>query len=142
MNAPSTELDLDRIRDLLCCAFEGGSNDWYYICDYQAPPADKLRLDWQLISELEKRVGQKPQCFPHLDYPVSEGGALVITSLEGDEIRGATRWRLDLETIQRGMKVFREKYPRHYDNWIAENDDAETGDVFLQCCLFGEVVYS
>jgi len=34
-----------------------------------------------------------------------------------------------------------EKYPRHFHNFLEENDDAETGDVFIQCCLFGEIVY-
>jgi len=31
--------------------------------------------------------------------------------------------------------------PRHFADFIAENDDAETADVFLQCCLFGRIVF-
>lgn len=33
------------------------------------------------------------------------------------------------------------KYPRHWADVLAENDDATTGDVFLQCCLFGECIF-
>jgi hypothetical protein len=33
------------------------------------------------------------------------------------------------------------EYGRHFSDMIAENDDATTADVFLQCCLFGELVY-
>jgi hypothetical protein len=34
-----------------------------------------------------------------------------------------------------------DKYPRHIADILSENDDATTGDVFLQLCLFGDVVY-
>jgi hypothetical protein len=34
-----------------------------------------------------------------------------------------------------------EKYPRHYADFKDGDEDASTGDVFLQCCIFGEVVY-
>jgi hypothetical protein len=34
-----------------------------------------------------------------------------------------------------------EQYPRHFSNFISENYDAETGDVFLQCCLLGKVKF-
>jgi hypothetical protein len=32
-------------------------------------------------------------------------------------------------------------YTRHFADFINQNDDAITGDVFLQCCLLGEVLY-
>jgi hypothetical protein len=31
--------------------------------------------------------------------------------------------------------------PRHFADVLNENDDAGTGDVFLQCCLFGEIIF-
>jgi len=34
-----------------------------------------------------------------------------------------------------------EKYDWHLKNFIEENDDAETADVFLQCCVLGDIVY-
>jgi len=34
-----------------------------------------------------------------------------------------------------------EKYPRHFANFAQEAEDAETGDVFIQCCVLGEIVY-
>ena len=34
-----------------------------------------------------------------------------------------------------------QKYPNHYENFISENDDAETSDVALQLALFKELVY-
>jgi hypothetical protein len=32
-------------------------------------------------------------------------------------------------------------YPRHFADLVNENDDADTGDAFVQCCVFGEVIY-
>ena len=40
-----------------------------------------------------------------------------------------------------GLGLMLEKYPQHFGNFMSENDDAETADVFIQLCLFGEVVY-
>lgn len=34
-----------------------------------------------------------------------------------------------------------EKYPQHWADIINESDDANTADVFLQCVVFGEVIY-
>lgn len=50
-------------------------------------------------------------------------------------------YSLDREAIERGLGIFRRTAPRHFGNWLAEHDDAETGDVFLQCCILGEVTY-
>jgi hypothetical protein len=124
------DVSLERVRDLLCNAFEGGSNYWYVIVDYHRP-ADETKL-YRGTDELP---------FPHLDYPVSEGGHLMISTHMGDEFLGQTKWPLSLVTIRKGLEVMRQKYPQHWHDFIVENDDATTGDVFLQCCLFEETVY-
>jgi len=122
------EVPLSRIQDLLCCAFEGGSNYWYEIVAYQEPSVLTVRTDPDKV-------------FPHLDYPVNSFGALKITNLEGDEIKGAKQWQLDLRTITSGIRTMAAKYPKHFADFMNEDDDGTTGDVFLQCCLFGEVIY-
>jgi hypothetical protein len=43
--------------------------------------------------------------------------------------------------MAKGLQVMAEKYPVHFNNFDSDNFDAETGDVFLQCSLFGEIVY-
>lgn len=40
-----------------------------------------------------------------------------------------------------GLRRMADKYPKHFDNFMQENEDAITGDVFLQCVVFGEVIY-
>lgn len=126
------EVSLSRISDMLCSAFEGGSNYWYEITKFNEPPK------MEFLSSPDLNDG-KP--FPHIDYPLNKGGSLVIRCIEGDRINGKTHWKLDLAAIRKGLQLMAEKSPRHYANFVNEDDDAETGDVFLQYCLFGEVIF-
>lgn len=113
---------------LLCNAFEGGSNYWYFIEKFQYPKG-KTRKDFE---------------YPHLELPI-KGGALTIKDMEGDQGTGehakAKLYRLDLKALERGWKIMHDKYPHHYADAITGQDDATTGDVFLQCCVFGDVIY-
>ena len=116
-------IPLRRIADLLCTAFEGGVGYWCTIVGYDEPANSKKFLD-------EDRI------YKYADYPLC-GGAVhcEITETEGEQKR------LDGTAIIEGLKIMAEKYPRHFSNFISENEDAETGDVFLQCCLLGEVEF-
>jgi hypothetical protein len=118
-----------RVKDLLCSAIEGGSNYWYVIVGYVYPPG-RAREDY------------KPEDDPrYMIVPLEVGGAVRFRTLDNDKIDGTNQWQLDRDTIKRGFQIMHDKYPRHFTNFVAENDDAETGDVFLQCCLFGELVF-
>lgn len=72
------------------------------------------------------------------------GGSVVFFDSETcdmDDDDQPHDWTLDGKAIQRGLDCFHEQAPRHYVDAIRENDDAETADVFVQLCLFGEIVY-
>ena len=116
-----------RLMHLLSEAFEGGSNYWYSIDKYIEPSDIDFSIDPN-----DKHV------YKHLHYPLSEGGALVISDKEGD---GLEEYVLDLPACIRGIQVMADKYPKCFSDWLQERDDATTGDVYLQCCLFGEIVY-
>ena len=118
------EIDEKRIAGLLCSAFEGGSNYWYQIERFITPPAVTVRSD-------EDRV------YRHLDYPLNDGGALEIANTEDPSLGVKT---LDRASIERGLALMGTKYPQHMADFLQENDDATTGDVFLQCCLYGEIL--
>lgn len=49
---------------------------------------------------------------------------------------------LDLKKIKKGLTVMAKKYPSHFADFLKEEYDQTTGDVFLQCCLFNTVLYS
>lgn len=50
-------------------------------------------------------------------------------------------FQLDGTKIQRGLELMARDYPHHWHDVVTQNQDAITGDVFLQLCLFGEVRY-
>lgn len=111
----------------LCAALEGGSTSWIMSVRNVLPSA------WTFDDELnEESDGDH---WRH-EIPFNPGGALIIQPDEDDEV-----YRLDLEAIKRGLAVMHEKYPHHFHDLKDENEDAITGDIFLQCCLFGEEVY-
>ncbi len=119
------DITLDRISNLLCSAFEGGSNYWYQIQEFVDPKEFTFRTD-------------ENQLYKHLDYPLNEGGAVIVGDLEDEDAKPK---RLDLDAIKKGLVTMSRDYPRHMMDFINDNDDATTGDVFLQCCLFGDVIY-
>lgn len=121
-------LDKRRVGDLLSSAFEGGSNYWYLIESFVKPPEVKLHTG---LGEV----------FRHIDYALSIGGAVVVSDRKAANEDKVTITRLDWPKLREGLGVMAKKYPRHFANWLSENDDAETGDVFLQCCVLGDIVY-
>ena len=121
----SISASYERLQDLLCTAFEGGSNYWYLITGTTYPKGeDKVSLGIE---------------FEHMELPF-HGGSIQI-AINDNEAGDDKVYNLDLDAIKSGLQVFHDKETRHYADWLNENDDATTGDVFLQCCLFGEVVY-
>lgn len=111
----------EQFKDLLCCAFEGGSNYWIEKCETHRPTPSQVEY-WH-----ESAV---------------YGGTLTVIVSEEEPIEGAGLvYELDRAKLESGAQIMAEKYPKHFGDWMNENSDAETGDVFLQCCLFGETIF-
>jgi hypothetical protein len=102
----------------------GSHITWFRVVDVIEP----LTLRFRSIKRLTLRM---------VDYPLNEGGSLGIVSTEP----ASDVFRLDLNSIGRGLDDLATKYPRHFADLVNENSDAVTADVLLQCCLFGELVY-
>lgn len=120
------DVPLNDLADLMCSAFEGGSAYWASAKEFIEPK------QWDIASYPDRESG-----YSH-EYPFNEGGAVIIEDEEEGE--GKT-YRLDLEAIQRGTQVMATKFPRHWGDFMQENYDATTGDVFLQCCIFSDIIY-
>lgn len=120
----TVDIPLTRVADLLCTAFEGGVGYWCTIVNYVEPTGAHPPIDRELGF-----VG-------YMDYPIREGGAVVLR-----DDQDGKKYTLDLDALRDGFQVMREKCPQHFSDFIIGNEDAETGDVFVQCCIFGEVVY-
>lgn len=143
------ELDVHRIADLLCSALEGGSNYWYEIERKEEPKAWTIdeRPVYATAEEAEANINTH---YAHY-YPFNEGGALYITDANADEPELKEAVRLDLEAINNGLQAWamdamrkqeeRTAHPCHLADFIKDEGDAITADVFLQYCIFGKVIY-
>jgi hypothetical protein len=115
-----------RVKDLLTCALEGGSNHWYMILEFHYPEGQS-----------KESLGLE---YPHIDLPFIAGGSLLIGDKEApDPKKDAVQ--LDRATMERGLAAMPVLHPKAWADFMAENEDANTGDVFLQCAVFGDVVF-
>lgn len=136
------QIPAERAQNILTNALEGGSNYWYTIKEV-VQPTERTFEDKLWTEERAKN----PNWYHTTEIPLNKGGALIFSTISEErteEARNkeeAKRYRLDLEAIARGLRIMAFAYERHFSDFMAENDDATTGDVFLQCCLFGEVIY-
>jgi len=117
----------EEVQDLLLCALEGGSNYWYRIEGTDLPDGRSFREFCDGNVHGYHKVPLEPDC------------AVLFSDKEdgGD----AEIYRLDLDAIHRGVQQMAGKYPRHFRDVLDDNADADTGDCFLQCALFGEMIY-
>lgn len=121
MKTPADLVSDEQLKNLLCSALEGGSNYWIGKVKYVYGPG------------FEKRdMGVR-----YLELPFHEGSGIEITDdFDDHETKLLTR-----DALRKGLNVVFEKYDHHFKNIISEQDDAETGDVVLQCALFGDIIY-
>lgn len=76
-----------------------------------------------------------------LAYESGTRRALTLTGVQIDDNEDEQVCTLNLAKIKRGLTVMAKKQPSDFADFIAGNGDNNTGDTFLQCCLFGEVKY-
>ncbi len=55
--------------------------------------------------------------------------------------RAEWKW-LRRGAFRKGLAVIAKEYPHHLQSILEENYDSVTGDVLIQCALFGEIKYS
>lgn len=131
----TVEVTDERLAEVLCSACEGGSGYWAKQDDGKESPYRFADVGGRtsIISHLP---GSGPlELVPDFD--------VAITDFE-DSTRGTRRpkkHRLTPAKLRRGLQVMAEKYPKHFADVVTGNGDSTTGDVLLQCALFGELVY-
>lgn len=127
------EIDKGRIADLLCSAVEGAFflKGCIELHSYHAPSQGISKEELATVKGWE----DGEYCYI---YPLFGDGYLRFDDIYEDK---HVKYYLNYELIEKGLKIFSEKHPYQFSLWINENDDAITGSVFLQCCLFGEEKY-
>ena len=132
----SNNIDANKIVLLLCTAFDSGSvNYWCSGVETILPKEFDLQTQTWLANPSDWANVHK-----YYIAPLVEGGSVIFDVAEDDDAP-PVKHVLDINSIKRGIRVMSEKYPKHWSDVVTENDDAITGDVFIQCCLFGELIY-
>lgn len=108
------DVPVSRVADLVCCALEGGSTYWCE--DFQ--PAYPPGVEW----------GHEA---------VAHGAPFSVKPDDDDAVLVSS----GPKHIQRTLQLMADKHPFHWEEFMHENEDANTGDVFFQLLVFGEVVY-
>jgi hypothetical protein len=132
MTKITVEVSDEQIEDLLCSAFEGGSGYWAR-CKEGKEPTEKCDYLFQ--------------------WPLHGGSFLVVDTeemLEDEdeddaEIGDPYVHEVTRESLTRGLEAMaslkKGEGGHHFRNMLQNDTDSETGDVFLQCCIFGKVIY-
>jgi len=112
----------ERISNLLCTALDAGvGSSWYWIGNYTKRYPDTIPEYWH-------------------DIPLY-GGCIMFQTVDDFDDDIDMWYTLDEKSIKKGLNLMASKHNRHWQDFINENGDGETGDVFLQLCLFGKIVY-
>lgn len=127
------EINKGRIADLLCSAVEGA---WYLrgLIELHSTHFPSQGISKEELSTVSGWEDGK-YCYI---YPLFGDGYIRFDDIGEDKVE---KYYLNYEAIEKGLKIFEKDYPNQFSNWLNENDDAITGAVFLQCCLFGEEKY-
>lgn len=111
------EYTWERIQELLLCVFDDGAQcSWYRSLYITKAPYDYHHL--------------------HIIPTLADGEVCLRT----DDAPDST-FVLNRGALKKGLEVMAKKYPRHTADFLTGNEDAETGDAFLQCCVFGDIWY-
>ena len=147
------DISCEKLASLLVSCLEGGSSYWMFA---PAGPTHEsygrldvrnrfggrsARNDYAVQNGLITQEHAKR--FPWASYvaPFWPGGFITI-QITGEIPEGKHRsYRLDRLMMEKGMRTLANKYVRHFADILTDNDDASTADAWLQCCLFGEVIF-
>jgi len=128
------EISNELLSSMLCSGFEGGTGYWCQIQGYEGLKEAKAEF---------KSLGLRSEDreFKHIWVPITEKGVMLLGEDEEDEGKYEKQHKLTRKKLKKGLQVIASKYPHHMANIVRDNTDAETGDVLIQCALFGDIIY-
>lgn len=124
------EIDYGGFESLIVTALEGGINYWAIIEN----ESYKKINDWAE----HNRNRHEPFSVRFAQY-IWFGGTVVMMDAEGEEFDDPIG-EISLESIKNGWQLFSHNR-KHFADFLDNNTDAITADVWFQCCSLGEVVY-
>lgn len=127
-----------QVQSLLVGLFENECSPWLHdvTAKILAPglTSDDLRKGGKMQDPLE-------YFHPYQIIPITEGCTLVLAVDDPEDEDKSILFEMTPEAIKKGIEIMAAKYPGHFNDWMEENDDATTSDVFGQCVVYGEEVF-
>lgn len=129
----SEEIDANDIIGLLATAFDSGAtNYWARRANVNLPEGfDLSKIPWLKSSNSWSQIRRV------YIAPLVEEGSVVLF----DNDKEGKTYTLNLESIRRGVQVMSSKFRSHWMDFRTGNSNGNTGDVFVQCCVIGDVIY-
>jgi hypothetical protein len=121
--------------DLIVTAFEGGSNYWIGTVNMSV---ETRKLHSLFASEFSNTITSW-RWYHQVPFVLAGTSGYKGHELEMDTPAG--KYYLTITKLFEGLETMHEESPRHYKDFIEENWDAITADVFLQYALFGKVIF-
>jgi hypothetical protein len=122
-----TEVELTEsdVESLLVSALEGGSRDWAMI---------EAKVD----GKNDKANGCK-----YLSDYVLKGSGLVISNgtEESSDNKDFVKTVVNRQRVQVALELMAQQDPSAFNDIKSDDCDAVTGDIFLQICVLGKVIY-
>jgi hypothetical protein len=119
----TTTVTGEMLGNAMCSAVEGGSTYW----------CSKMRTIPASIGDGDK--------YSHWYYDAKfwedETCSIAVWDSEDEDKRHV----VTREMVTKGVQTMAEKYPDHFKDLVTMEGDANTGDVLLQCIVFGELIY-
>lgn len=100
-----------------------------------------MKRDMRVVIKLDRRRIADMLCTRGCDYWAEFDGVKVRVRIDDSAEHAGKKYVLTDSRLRRGMQLMAIKYPRHFADYLAENDDAETADVLVQLACFGELIY-
>jgi len=119
------EIKSSDLANLIVSALEGGSNEWMH----------HFRLKYTSLADIGTNIWYaEPRLWADEKFIVS----VSHENCEAEEVANVDR---DYPSLVAAMQLFADKYPKHFSDFVQDNADAETADVFMQIWILGEVIF-
>jgi hypothetical protein len=123
-----TAISSEMIADMVIGAFEGGITYWCAKARPVEPCEDCVtyqdKSPWYARAALYEN-DFKIRIVQHDEHKEGAGTDVFMTPA----------------SVQQGLSTMATKYPEHFSDMLTGNWDATTADVFVQCCVFNDLIY-
>jgi hypothetical protein len=114
-----------RVSELITTGVEGGCGDWLRSFRLKSTSAEITERPWYS----DPAVWRNPTTVVTANYDDGESGKSVTSDF-------------DMISLVAGLQLFAEKEPEDFMDFIEENEDAYTADLFFQYWLLGEKIFA